>query len=316
MPRPLVFVLLSQRSGTSALVHTLNEHPRATIGIERYKFLWRDWPEQYDASLFERERFLALDESETNILGTQRWDSYYERMERRWAPDTLSGDKVQPISEEMVRGILDATPQARFLYIFRQLLPLASSYAVRARNPDDQNWSENRGALAGLKVWRRDNRAVLRLLEDPELGPAILPIAYEDFYQGDPVTIRAVLDHVGLDDHLAFQEMVHKNAERYEQVQQKELALTYAEVEQLLPHVHDPVYTELLRRAPSDSRSGVAPESDAVRAMRQQQRADALEEQLRRLKGRKAVQAALAVANGAGAARHRVEQRLAARRGD
>ena len=314
MPRPLVFVLLSQRSGTSALVHTLNEHPRATVGIERYKFLWREWPEQYDASLFEGDRFLAVDESETNIRGTKRWDSYYERMARRWGPDTLSGDKVQPISREMVRGILDETPQAQFLYIFRQLLPLASSYAVRASDPEDENWSEDRGALAGLKVWRRDNRTVLDMLDDPELGPTILPIAYEDFYQGDPVTIRAVLDHVGLDDHPAFQEMVDRNAERYEQVQQKELALTYAEVERLLPHVHDPVYVELLRRAPSQSRSGLATESDEVRAMRQQQRADALQAQLTRLQQRKSVRAALAVANGAGTVRREVARRLAERR--
>jgi hypothetical protein len=308
VPRPLVFVLLSQRSGTSALVHTLNEHPRATVGIERYKFLWRDWPEQYDASLFEEDRFLALDPTETNILGTERWDNYYARMRERWGPDTLSGDKVQPITPEMVRGILDATPQARFLYIFRQLLPLASSYAVRARNPDDQNWSDNRGALAGLKVWRRDNLAVLNMLDDPELGPAILPIAYEDFYQGDPVTIDAVLDHVGLDHAPPFDRMVEKNAQRYQEVQQKELALTYEEVEDLIPHAQDPVYLDLHRRAPS-SRSEPSTPTDAVRVRQLQDRVKQLDSKLTKLQNRRAVKAALAAADGYGRVRRRLQER-------
>lgn len=314
MSRPLVFVLMSQRSGTSALVHTLNEHPGAAVGIERYKYLWPSWPETYDPSLFERDRFFALDESETNILGTRRWETYYERKHDLWGPDTLSGDKVQPITREMVQGILRVTPQARFLYPFRQLLPLASSYAVRARNPEDENWSESRGALAGCKVWRRDNRAVLDMLEDPELGPTILPVAYEDFFQGDPVTVRAVLEHVGLPDHEDFQAEVAQNRERYEEVQQKELALTYEEVEQLLPHVHDPAHIELRRRAPSRPRPGQTDEPDAVRAERQRQRADALDAQLTSLRSRKSVRAAVAVADGLGKVRRQLEQRLDERR--
>ena len=314
MPRPLVFVLMSQRSGTSALVHTLNEHPGAAVGIERYKYLWPSWPGEYEASLFERDRFFALDESETNILGTTRWETYYERKHDLWGPDTLSGDKVQPITPEMVRGILAETPQARFLYPFRQLLPLASSYAVRARNPEDANWSENRGALAGLQVWKRDNRAVVAMLKDPQLAPAILPVAYEDFFPGDPVTIRAVLDHVGLDDHPDFQAKVAANAERYAEVQQKELALTYEEVEQLLPHVHDPAHRQLLRIAPSQPQPGRTDEPDSVRADRERDRADALQAQLERLRDRKSVRAALAVANGVGRARRDVQKRIADRR--
>lgn len=309
MARPLVFVLMSQRSGTSALVHTLNEHPRATVGIERYKYLWRHWPDEYDPSLFERDRFLAVDESETNILGTKRWDNYYARMEKRWSPDTLSGDKVQPITSTMVRGILEKTPQAKFLYPFRQLLPLASSYAVRARNPEDRNWSENRGALAGLQVWQQDNRAVLDMLEDDELGPAILPVAYEDFFRGDPVTVRAVLDHVGLEEDPAFTSAVESNAERYAEVQQKQLALTYEEVEQLLPHVHDPVHVELRRRAPSRPRDGESHVPDEVRVVQLQAHAADLQDQLARLRNRKAVKAVLTVANGVGKVRRRLQDR-------
>lgn len=299
MTRPLVFVLMSQRSGTSALVHTLNEHPDAAVGIERYKFRWPDWPGEYDASLFEAERFFDLDEADTNILGTERWDRYYARKREAWGPGTVSGDKVQPISTEMVRGILDVTPQARFLYPFRQLLPLASSYAVRARDPEDANWSEGRGADAGRRVWARDNRAVLQLLDDPDLGPAVLPVAYEDFFPGDPATIAAVLRHVGLGEAPAFDRAVVRNATRYAEVQGKELALTYEEVERLLPHVHDEAHSELVARAPStDGRGhGDGPGPDGGAVYRLQQRIDTLERELASLRGRRSVRASLALAD-------------------
>lgn len=319
MSRPLVFVLMSQRSGTSALVHTLNEHAGAAVGIERYKYLWPQWPDAYDAELFEAERFFALDESETNILGSERWETYYERKRAAWGPTTLSGDKVQPITRDMVHGILEATPRARFLYPFRQLLPLASSYAVRARNPDDENWAATRGAAEGRKVWQRDNRAVLDLLDDPELGPAVLPVAYEDFFPGDPVTVAAVLDHVGLPhDDPGFDAKVRRNAARYEQVQGKELALTYEEVDELLPHVHDPVHRELRARAPSrprDDAGGAAPAQ--LRVAQLEEQVTRLDEQLTRLRGRRAVRFAVTVADTVGstyrAARARVEQAVDAR---
>ena len=299
---------MSQRSGTTALVHTLNAHPGAALGVERYKFRWRDWPQQYDPSLFEADRFFDLDEAETNIRATDRWEKYYDRLRTRWRPDTLSGDKVQPISREMVAGILEATPRAKFLYPFRQLLPLASSYAVRARDPEDRNWAANRGAMAGLKVWQQDNRAVLDLVEDPDLGPAILPVAYEDFFPGDPVTVRAVLDHVGLPDDPAFDKAVQDNAERFASVQQKELALTYEEVDQLLPHIHDPAHVALRRHAPSRDRDDPTTTPE-VRVAQLEQHAADLYAQLTRLRNRRSVKAALTVADGVGRVRQRLQDR-------
>jgi|GEM_PF-6152384 len=298
--RPLAFVLMSQRSGTSALVHTLNEHPGAAVGIERYKYLWPDWPEQYDPALFEAERFFALDESETNILGSRRWETYYRRKVAGFGPGTLSGDKVQPITRAMVRGILERSPGARFLYPFRSLLPLASSYAVRAANPEDENWDENRGALAGLQVWRRDNQAVLELLDDPELAAHVLPVSYEDFFQGDPVTVSAVLDHVGLGPDEAFEQAVADNAERYSEVQGKQLALTYEEVEQLLPHVRDPAFVRLLDLAPSQPRPPQSVMVDPSEVDRLRRKVAFLTDQLERLRSRRSVRAALGVADQLG----------------
>ena len=219
----------------------------------------------------------------------------------------MSGDKIQPISREMVRGILSKTPQARFLYPFRQLLPLASSYAVRAKDPEDANWSADRGAMAGWEVWQRDNRTVLDMIRDPELGPSIMPVAYEDFFPGDPATVKGVLDHVGLVEDPAFHRAVKQNAARHAEVLQKPLALTYDEVERLLPHAYDPAYLALRRHAPHEPRAGEDERVPAeVQLAQLRDRLDHVEDELERLRSRKAVRAALGVADRAGRAGRRL----------
>ena len=181
-----------------------------------------------------------------------------------------------------------------FLYPFRGLLPLASSYKVRAEDGGDDQWAATHGALAGLETWLRDNAAVVRLLDEPDLAPHVLPIAYEDYLGGDPVTTRAVLELVGREPDEHYLRAVASNAERYEKVQGKTLALEYREVDQLLPHVHDPAYRELLARAPSSVERD-AHDDLATTMLRLRTRAEQAEDQLRRLRQRRSVRAALEV---------------------
>jgi hypothetical protein len=64
-----------------------------------------------------------------------------------------TGDKVMP-DPPVIRAIEARLPSPKFIFIYRHLLHVASSYAARSRNPDDSNWPATRDHKVAVECWR------------------------------------------------------------------------------------------------------------------------------------------------------------------
>ncbi len=152
------FVFGCPRSGTTAVARLLQSHPRIVMGMERYKFLLSRRRDRsgFGPALFEQDRFFDFRERDTNVnpdLG--HFKGHYVKARRRFENGTVEyiGDKVMP-EEPVVRTIEAHFPSPKFIFIYRDLLHVASSFAARARNPEDRNWPVAEDHKAAVKRWQ------------------------------------------------------------------------------------------------------------------------------------------------------------------
>lgn len=178
-----LFVCGLGRSGTTALTDCLTRHRHIVLGMERYKRLCR--PRrigELQPELFHRERFFDFSDGLTNITPAldERWDRYYTAAAAKYRRARYVGDKLTSVP---IDDLLAAFPQARFVCIVREVLPMAFSWQQRASNPEDHGWSENRDAWAAVDVWNQAMHTVLRAQQARPNQVAV--VNYDKFFGGD-----------------------------------------------------------------------------------------------------------------------------------
>jgi Sulfotransferase family len=153
-----LFVIGCERSGTTPLVRLLNAHPNVAVGMERYKYVLREMRRTRHARLltaehFERERFLDFRETDTNLIPPNFGD-LYQRITEHFDQGRVAfvGDKVMPPDTFLTLALADSFPDARFIFIFRDLLRVASSFNVRAQNPLD-SWPAQNDHQQAYRHW-------------------------------------------------------------------------------------------------------------------------------------------------------------------
>jgi hypothetical protein len=188
------------RSGTTALVDILNAHPAIVVGMERFKYLYSAAAVDDLDGIFEPCRFLDVQADETNVLplGTNRWQRLYDDARAKFAVGgvQLVGDKLWA-SQAIVTKLHQAYPEARWVFIFRDLARVAASFEVRANNPHDRGWPLRNGYRTALQVWMGAFRAA-RLLEDLVADTAIYRVAYERFFAQDLAQLAALQAFLGV----------------------------------------------------------------------------------------------------------------------
>jgi hypothetical protein len=196
------FVIGCSRSGTTAITNLLNEHDEIVIGMERFKHeypsspVFRPGPEW-----FEEERFFRFHPSETNITpaASPRWAAVYKRAASKFERRTIRviGDKVLAHAR-ILRNMAASFPDARYMFIFRDLARVTSSYCIRAANPKDVNWPETKTHRSALLDWTGAFEAALGLMDS--VGPErVLPVQYERLFSGDIDTFRSLFEFLGFD---------------------------------------------------------------------------------------------------------------------
>jgi hypothetical protein len=189
--RAILFVTACSRSGTTALVRLLNQHAGVGIGMERFKFLYSKHAETDLSRLFEPARFFDFRPGDTNLLPDvdARWRKHYDAIAAKHRAGTLSviGDKALA-TPGIVRALTATFPRARWIFIFRDLEGVASSFVGRADNPADVNWPPEKRHESALSDWRGAFEAVEGLLGDGRM----FPVRYERLFAGDRSAFRAM----------------------------------------------------------------------------------------------------------------------------
>ena len=155
----ILFLTGVARSGTTAMAQLLNRHPDICLGIERYKakFLRRS---EFEGADFTPERFFDFRASDTNILpgNAAKWRGIYDRMAEKFPGARVVGDKIPHLYEKF-DACSQVFPEAKWIYMLRDINGVASSWNARAGNPKDK-WSSKRDFRAAVETWNAANRLV------------------------------------------------------------------------------------------------------------------------------------------------------------
>jgi glycosyltransferase involved in cell wall biosynthesis len=186
-----LFITGCQRSGTTALLHLLNEDSRIVLGRERYKYCRTEITPEH----FTEERFFSPRKSETNYLV----EEFYDRLHDRWKQGNVRyiGDKV-PFYYKDLFYLGETFPDCKVLFLVRDLERVAASYNARANNPEDRVWRENMDYRQAVVDW---NESLQKLIDFAEAGYSnqVFVIPYEDFFSGREEQLKAIYDFLGLE---------------------------------------------------------------------------------------------------------------------
>lgn len=196
MEKRLLFLAGLARSGTTALLHVVNAHPDVVVGMERYKRVVSGGIDRLTPELFTRERFFDFSDGETNQDPEEaaRWGVDYAALEAKWDHATYVGDKMTTVRFDRVHEKL---PEARFVFIVRDIDQVASSWDRRAQDSSDRHWPERSDAKASVERWNQSLKRIRRAVrQHPDLATVV---EYARFF-GDPeaASLRAVLEFLGL----------------------------------------------------------------------------------------------------------------------
>lgn len=230
------FVLGCARSGTTALVRLLSAHENVVIGMERYKnrLGGRLLPE-FGPPLFEPERFLDFRDEDTNITPeNERFRKHYEIAEERLKSGAAEyvGDKVTA-REPVAAAIRDQFPEPVVFFIYRDPLRVASSYCVRARNPDDTNWPETRTHQIAVERWT-EAFAAADLVRGERTR--LFPVRYERLFNGDERTCTAMFHFLGLEVTADVRKHFVAATAHWDEHEAKRLELTEEQQRYVLDH--------------------------------------------------------------------------------
>jgi hypothetical protein len=242
--RRIVFITGVARSGTTAIADLLNLHPEICIGIERYKFKFLRRGE-FDGDEFTLGRFFDFRPSDTNILptGPGRWRRVYRQLRLKFPRAAVVGDKIPHLLDRF-EGCARAYPQAKWIYMLRDINGVASSWNARARNPED-NWPATNDFRRAVEVWNRANALIRALPEE-----RVRVVAYEDFFGGSAAARRSLLDFLGVREGPGFRRAAAVSYRRYEEVVLAKRPEVLEDQETYLAAQADmQTYCELLARA-------------------------------------------------------------------
>jgi hypothetical protein len=185
-----LFICGCARSGTSALTTLVDAHAEIAVGMERYlnRFLTG---KGLTPDLFEEERFFSIEHGDTFYDNLEFAKPLYKSLRSKWQRSLVFGDKIPKLYTRYDR-IFQNFPEARIIFVSRNLIDVANSYKRRAEDESDQEWSENRGAVVAIDDWNNANSLTLSAIE--RYPSKIYVLSYESLF----------LEHRGLDELFDF----------------------------------------------------------------------------------------------------------------
>ena len=166
--KKLLFVCGAPRSGTTALTHLLNTHPSIVLGVERYRRLLmgagaRGKPDEvrrFIGQLFERDRLLFEQHPDDSRPFPP---SEVASAAVKFDQCSYVGDKA-PALFRRIGTLATAIPEAKFIIIVRDPVPVAVSWQRRAEREND-TWPATRDHRAAVTMWNESVESALEALD-------------------------------------------------------------------------------------------------------------------------------------------------------
>lgn len=192
----VLFVAGLARSGTTALHRVLDAHPDVALGIERYKRLWGGRIRDIDEGAFSRERFFDWSDDLTNITPDLPWAArQVATLDAKWDTARYRGDKMTTVRAQR---LWQTIPEARFVFVVRDVAEVAASWERRARNEADAGWRRDLGAQAAVVASNTALRRIRRAVRQRP-GHACVVDHASFFADPDAGALRGVCAFLGLD---------------------------------------------------------------------------------------------------------------------
>jgi len=170
-----LFICGTPRSGTTALWRLIASDERIIIGVERYGNLFFKSPLTPD--LFTSERFCTIMKGDTFYQDLVAFNPYYQNVAERFANASYVGDKI-PMLYNYLDRLFANIPDAKVIFLLRNIIDVAASYEARANNVDDLSWKREKRTASAISDWRASLSVLKRYIDDER----VLPLVYEDFF--------------------------------------------------------------------------------------------------------------------------------------
>ncbi|MCF8468318.1 MAG: sulfotransferase [Sneathiella sp.] len=210
------------RSGTTALVQLLNQDPRIALGVERYKYLYADKArdDEIGPDMFERERFFKFDKTETNVKAPGYGPKGLAKMERKFDTVYYRGDKLPSIIKH-VRLLNEKFKTGRYIFIFRDIDRMCSSWNVRARKEGDA-WPKKNDFRQAVKSY--NHLLALALHYNEQNSRRYILVSYEKLFGPDGgECLTNLLASLGMKPHPAIVSYLNDNIENFQAISNKPL---------------------------------------------------------------------------------------------
>lgn len=218
MSEKFLFICGCPRSGTTALTHMFNWHPKVLLGIERYAALFRRNSKAMNKDLFSAQRFSDVRKGDCGYSSLEQMREYSIHYGRRIDLNDIStaqivGDKITQLYEDF--DVFEengwAGESITIVQIIRNVFDVARSYEARNTDPDDK-WRFN--YVDGVKEWAHAIERGLHAAESNASKTRFLMVNYENLFElGEEqflVGCNKLIEAIGLDSTPSFEEGLKK----------------------------------------------------------------------------------------------------------
>lgn len=174
----ILFIAGPGRSGTTALMEYLNDHPRVLVCQERYKWVPK---RTVSPELFTPERILEFEE-DYEKRNTEERRRYHAELISRKDSEELKwiGDKYPSYVKNLILLAVN-NPGASFIFTYRPVEEVAESFEARSKNPEDPWLGGKDGFSLGIQNWNMSLQNVRDFIESG-VNPNALILSYHDFF--------------------------------------------------------------------------------------------------------------------------------------
>jgi hypothetical protein len=177
--KDFLFVAGCARSGTSALAQLLSGSKDIVLGMERYGHLVHPRRFTLTSKHFEKDRFFEVLKGDTFYDSFDNFHKFDPLIKEKFQNAKYIGDK-RPDLYEAYGQLFTEFPKAKLLFIYRDVLEVASSYHGRIDQGD--NWPSSKNYEKAVFEW---NRSLYLTREQLAKGSSIKVINYKDIFLTD-----------------------------------------------------------------------------------------------------------------------------------